>query len=126
VFVSSTELMATSPAGTGKVDVTVTTLGGTSATAVADKFDYATAPTVTGLSPSSGPAVGGTVVTITGTHFTKAATVSFGTVAGTGVVFVSSTELMATSPAGTGKVDVTVTTAGGTSATSASDKFSYL
>ena len=33
---------------------------------------------------------------------------------------------MATSPAGTGKVDVTVTTAGGTSATSASDKFSYL
>jgi len=40
VFVSSTELQATSPAGTGTVDVTVTTTGGTSATWAGDRFTY--------------------------------------------------------------------------------------
>ena len=86
----------------------------------------ASSPTVTGVSPSSGPPAGGTVVTIVGTNFTNPSTVSFGTLAGTGVQFVSASELKATSPAGTGTVDVTVTTTVGTSATSASDKFSYL
>ena len=49
----------------------------------------ASSPTVTGVSPSSGPPAGGTVVTIVGTNFTNPSTVSFGTGAGTGVVFVS-------------------------------------
>ncbi len=38
--VSATELRATSPAGSGTVDVTVTTPGGTSATSSADAFTY--------------------------------------------------------------------------------------
>ena len=38
--VSATEITAASPAGTGTVDVTVTTVGGTSATSSADQFTY--------------------------------------------------------------------------------------
>ncbi|HEY2306943.1 MAG TPA: IPT/TIG domain-containing protein, partial [Streptosporangiaceae bacterium] len=127
-FVSSTVLKATSPAGTaGTVDVTVTTAGGTSALSAADQFKYRAEPTVTGVSPASGPTAGGTVVTITGTGFTAAATVKLGGTPATVVTFVSSTILKATSPAGTaGTVDVTVTTTGGTSATSALDQYTYL
>ncbi len=83
------------------------------------------APTVSGINPSSGPAGGGTVVTITGTNLSRATGVKFGTTAGTGLTVNSGTSIMVTSPAGTGTVDVTVTTAGGTSATSAADKFTY-
>ena len=77
-------ITATAPAGTaGTVDVTVTTPGGTSATSAADQFTYAAAPTVTAVSPTSGPAAGGTAVTITGTDFTGATAVDFGTTAAT-------------------------------------------
>jgi Tol biopolymer transport system component len=40
VFTSSTSITATSPAGSGTVDVTVTTSRGTSATSPADRFTY--------------------------------------------------------------------------------------
>ena len=39
-FVSGTKLTATSPAGTGTVDVTVTTPGGTTATSSSDRYSY--------------------------------------------------------------------------------------
>ena len=114
-MVNDTTITADSPAGTGTVDVTVTTPGGTSATSPADQFTYtvAAAPTVTGLSPTSGPTAGGTLVTITGTSFTGATAVDFGTTAATNVTVVSDTTITADSPAGTGTVDVTVTTPGG-------------
>src|SRR5207248_5935231 len=67
---SATQITATTPAGTGTVDVTVTTAGGTSATNAADQYTYVAAPTVTGVSPSAGPTASGTSVTITGTNFT--------------------------------------------------------
>ena len=125
--VNSSKITAVSPAGTGVVDVTVTTSGGTSATSTADQFTYiAAAPTVTSLSPTSGPAAGGTLVTITGTGFTGAPVVDFGTTAATGVTVVNSSKITAVSPAGTGVVDVTVTTPGGTSATSTADQFTYI
>ena len=85
-------ITADSPAGTGTVDVTVTTPGGTSATSAADQFTYTAAPTVTGLSPTSGPAAGGTLVTITGTGFTGATAVDFGTTAATSFTVVSDTD----------------------------------
>ncbi len=102
--------------------VSVTTPGGT---ATRTAFTYYAAPTVSGISPSSGPAGGGTVVTITGTNLSRATGVKFGTKAGTSLTANSATSLKITSPAGTGTVDVTVTTAGGTSATSTADKFTY-
>src|SRR5579863_6117100 len=75
---SATQIAATSPAGTGTVDVTVTTSGGTSAASGADQFSYVSAPTVTNVSPNTGPPAGGTSVTITGTNFSGATVVRFG------------------------------------------------
>ncbi|WP_425273471.1 IPT/TIG domain-containing protein, partial [Pedobacter miscanthi] len=69
---------ATAPAGTGTVDVRITTTGGTSATSASDQFTYIAAPTVTALSPTSGPTSGGTSVTINGTNFIGATAVTFG------------------------------------------------
>jgi hypothetical protein len=119
------DILATSPPGTGTVDVTVTTAGGTSNTLSADQFTYEPAPTVSGISPNSGPALGGTTVTITGTNFLfTSLIVTFGTYA-INVAPVNSTTLTVATPPGTGTVDVTVTTAGGTSATSPADLFTY-
>ncbi|MGY3117865.1 hypothetical protein ACVWXQ_001802 [Bradyrhizobium sp. S3.14.4] len=123
---SNTQITATSPAGTGTVDVTVTTVGGTSATTASDQFTYVGAPTVTSISPTSGPGAGGTTVTITGTNFSGATAVVFGAAAATGVTVNSATQITATSPAGTSTIDIRVTTAGGTSATSAADQFTYI
>jgi hypothetical protein len=123
---SPTHMAVTSPAGTvGVVDVIVTTPGGTSATSAADGFTYVAAPAVTAVSPPSGPLAGGTTVTITGTGYSGVTAVKFGTATATYAV-VSPTSITATSPAQlTGTVDVTVTNAGGPSATSAADQFSY-
>ena len=126
-MVNDTTITATSPAGTGVVDVTVTTPAGTSATSPADQFTFnaVAAPTVTGLSPTSGSPAGGTSVTITGTGFTGATAVNFGTTPATGVTVVNDTTITAVSPAGTGVVNVTVVTPGGTSAISAADQFTF-
>ena len=123
---SSTQITATSPAGLGIVNVNVTTPGGTSATGPANQFMYVPAPTVTSLSPTSGPTAGGTIVTITGTNFTGATAVTFGATAATSFTVNSTTQITATSPAGTGTVNVTVTTPGGTSATGPADQFTYI
>jgi hypothetical protein len=69
---------------------------------------------------------GSTPVTITGTGFVAGAVVKFGTVAATGVVVVSATTITCNSPAqAAGTVNVTVTTPGGTSATVATDQYTY-
>jgi hypothetical protein len=87
----------------------------------------ASPPTVTGLSPSSGPTTGGTMVTISGTGFTGATAVRFGSTPATSYTVDSATSIAATSPATTaaGTVDVVVTTPSGTSATSSADEFTY-
>ena len=123
--VSSTEIMATSPAGmnAGVVDVTVTTASGTSAVnRPADEFSYA--PEVTKLSTASGPLAGGTTVTITGTNLLQAEKVFFGSVAGK-IIKDTATKIVVKSPLSTsaGPVNVTVTSAGGTSA---SLEFTYV
>ncbi|MGP8235079.1 MAG: beta strand repeat-containing protein, partial [Limisphaerales bacterium] len=123
--VNSTTITATSPTGPGLVDVTVTVGSQTSATSPADQFTYLQAPTVTGISPTVGPAAGGTSVTIAGTSFTGATTVKFGTAVATSLTVVSPTQITAISPAGAGTADVTVTAGGQTSATSAADQFTY-
>ena len=123
---SPTSILAESPAGNGTAAVTVETAGGTSAEVPADLYTYDPVPTVTALSVKEGPLAGATKVTITGTGFTKASTVSFGATKAKASTYVSETELSAESPAGTGTVNVTVVTAGGTSATSPADDFSYV
>jgi len=130
--VNSTTITATSPANStaGSVDVTVVAPGGQSPTNGADTYAYTTSvpsPTVTSISPASGPAAGGTTVTVKGTGFTSGVTVSFGATVGTNIVVVSATQLTITSPAEVaGAVDVTVTGPGGTSATSAPDQYTFV
>lgn len=84
-------------------------------------------PTVTGLSPTNGPAAGGTSLVITGTSFDSSATVNVGNNPATGVTLNSPTQLTVTTPSGTGggSVDVVVTTTAGPSPTNPSDKFTY-
>jgi len=123
---SATSITATSPGGTGTIDVTVTAGGGTSATSTADEYTYVAGPppppTVTLVDPATGPA--GTLVTVSGTNFTGVSAVDFGANAATFIVN-NSTTITAIAPSGTGAVDVTVTASGVTSATSPSDQFTY-
>jgi hypothetical protein len=125
---SAGSIAATSPFGTGTVDVTIITPGGTSTTNVNDEFTYTGStprPTVTGLNPSGGAAAGGTSVMITGTSLTGASAVTFGTTPATNFTVNNPTTITATSPAGSGTVDVTVTTPGGASLTNVNDEFTY-
>jgi len=85
------------------------------------------APRVTGISPTIGPAAGGTTLTISGTGFTAATGVSFGSTAAASFTINSDTSITAVSPAASaGTVDVTVTSAGGPSAASAMDQFTFV
>lgn len=73
-------------------------------------------PTVTALSPSTGPSAGGTEVVISGTELENVTAVSFGAVPARSFTVESATRLRATSPGGAaGTVAVTVTTSAGTS-----------
>lgn len=84
-------------------------------------------PTLTMVSPASGPTGGGVLVTLKGTRFAPGATVSFGGTPATMVKVVSDTQLEVTLPAkpgAFGKVAVTVNLQSGKSATLA-DAFSY-
>jgi hypothetical protein len=111
--VSNTQIVAVAPPGTGTVQVTVTTPTGTSNGL---PFTYLSVPTLVSISPSSGPATGGTVVTLTGTGFTGASSVKFGATPAMFYFVLSDSLIVAIAPPGTGTVPVTVTTAAGTSA----------
>jgi hypothetical protein len=119
---SATRITAVAPAGTGSVNVSVTTLGGTSAAGAGNAYSYVSAPTISGLSPAVGPTAGGTAVTITGTGLSAATSV---TVDGIPVAIGSNSATsitIATPPHPAGAVAIIVTTAGG----SASATFTYL
>jgi hypothetical protein len=123
---SDIQITAIIPTGSGTVDVTVTTPGGTSAAGPTDQFAYPPRPTMADISPRIGPASGGTSVTITGSNFTCATSVWFGTTAAPSFTINSDTQITAVSPAGSGTVDVKVTTPGGTSDTNLDGQFTYL
>ncbi|WP_040871434.1 IPT/TIG domain-containing protein, partial [Nocardia exalbida] len=95
---SATQITAVAPAGTGTVQVTVTTAGGTS-NGVA--YTYVPVPTLATVVPSSGPVTGGTTVVLTGTGFTGATAVNFGATPATSFTVNSSTQITAVAPAGT-------------------------
>ncbi len=88
-------------------------------------------PTVTSVSPTSGPMGAGASVVINGTGFTGTsgvAGVKFGTSDAVSYTVNSSTKITAIAPAATtpGAVDITVTNAGVTSAVSSADQYTYL
>jgi phospholipase C len=125
---SPSSLAAVSPpASAGSAHVTVTTPNGTSATSLNDRFKFGP-PTVTGVSPASGPASGGAMVTITGTGFALGAstTVHFGSALATNVECSAITTCVAVAPAHkAGSVDVKANVAGQASPQSSADQFIY-
>ena len=88
---------------------------------------FVPAPRITRVSPTSGPAAGGTTLTITGTAFTNAMAVTFGSTPAASFTVNGDTSITAISPAASaGTVDITVTTAGGTSSASSNDQFAFI
>ena len=120
-FVSATQLTARTPAGTaGARDVQVTNPDGQSATQTGG-FTYTATntPTITSVSPASGPVAGGTLITVRGTSFTSTSmTLRIGGVAATNVVSTNNTTLTAVTPAGSaGARDIAITNGWGLSVT---------
>jgi IPT/TIG domain len=126
--VNDTTITVNSPGNTSGVhSVQVSTPQGTSAKVTAGGFTYTSTPTVTGLSPGSGPRSGGTTVTVTGTGFTGATSVTFGGYPGTNVTVVNDTTITVTSSGNTAGVhSVQVTTPAGTSAKVPASGFNYV
>ncbi|HZU34058.1 MAG TPA: IPT/TIG domain-containing protein, partial [Candidatus Angelobacter sp.] len=129
---SVTTCTATTPAGSGVVDVRVVVNGEQSATSPADLFTYNApppvggGPAITSISPTTGLVGGATSVTITGTNLAAATAINFGPNAGTGITCAADgSSCTVFSPAGNGTVDVQVTTAAGTSAIVSGDRFTY-
>ncbi|MCA9321799.1 MAG: IPT/TIG domain-containing protein [Planctomycetes bacterium] len=103
--------------------VTPVTLGGISAP-TATVLTTPT-PTVTSVSPTSGPHTGGWPVVITGTGFGPGSIVKFGHAGATSITVVNSTTITCLSPPSTGLVDISVTDpASGTGTLAAS--YSYV
>lgn len=70
-----------------------------SATLLAGYTYVAVSPTVTGVSPSTGPITGSTLVTISGSGFTPTTTVTIGGISATSINITSATSLTAITPA---------------------------
>lgn len=125
---SCTLLVTANPTSVGSksASLIVTTADG-DANAALTVSAFIPAPTISGITPTSGFASGGTTVTITGTNLTGATAVMFGASAATSKTVNTATQITAASPAGVvgQTVDITVTTPGGTSATSSADQFTY-
>jgi len=128
VVVSDNTITCVTPANpAGVAEVVVTTPNGSNSTAgTGNDYTYTDGPTVTFITPSTGPATGNTIVTITGTNFTASGmTVTFG---GVQAVFnyINATTIVAVAPANTaGVADVRVSTPGGTSPNTTADDFTY-
>jgi len=89
--------------------------------------DATSPPIVSGVTPNTGLAAGGTAVTVTGAGFTGATSVTFGGTSATSVVVVNPNTITCNSPAkAAGVYDVRVVTPRGTSAIGgAADNFVY-
>jgi RHS repeat-associated protein len=128
--ISDTALSFRTPARAtaGVVDVRVTTPGGTSDITPADRFTYVLPPrpVVTGLSPTTGTTLGGVSIAVIGTDLGGVTQVAFGGAAAS-MSLIADTALIVNTPvrATAGVVDVAVTTPGGTSDSTAADRFTY-
>ncbi|MCQ4079716.1 IPT/TIG domain-containing protein [Streptomyces sp. RB6PN25] len=115
-------ILATVPAGTGSVPVTVTTSSGVS-NSLTYTYQAPSAPVIFALVPPIGLALGGIPVLIAGNHLSAATSVLFGSKPATSFTVLGDGAILATSPPGTGTVEVTVVAPAGTSNAAA---FTYL
>lgn len=122
---TATTVTATTPAHVaGTVDVTVQLPGADVTAAGAYTYVPPTAPIVTGFTPPTGPAAGGTPVTITGSNLGTVTAVTFGGTPGAITAQTAGSLTVTTPPHAPGAVPVVLTNPGGT--TTASDPFTYL
>ncbi|MFJ1831876.1 IPT/TIG domain-containing protein [Streptomyces sp. NPDC088178] len=110
---SDSQISVVVPAGAaaGSVGVSVTTAGGTNNGL---SYTYIDAPTITAITPTSGPTSGGTAVTITGTNLTSTSQVTFGGALAPFSVINATTVTAVTPPGAVGAVDVTLSNPAGT------------
>ncbi|MBW8818515.1 MAG: IPT/TIG domain-containing protein [Streptomyces sp.] len=100
------------PAGTaaGSVSLSVVTTGGV---AGGLSYTYVDAPTVSTVTPSSGPATGGTAVLLSGTDLATTDSITVGGAVAPFAVLNSTTVSLVTPPGDAGAADLVVTTTGG-------------
>jgi large repetitive protein len=111
-FVSSTELLATAPAGTGTVDVKVTPASGNDTLSAA--YTYLPPPTIASVQPTKGATAGGTSLTVSGSNFMNGQTaVTLRGIASTVTVVNSGSLTVIAPPGAAGPADIVVTTPGG-------------
>jgi hypothetical protein len=82
-------------------------------------------PIITSVSPSRGPASGGTRIKINGSGFYRATVIRFGTVEATPELGGTDTEVSVISPAGHGAIHLSVVTLAGPSPSASADLFTY-
>jgi len=122
--VSDTELSVIAPAGSGLVDIIVVNSFGQNAAGITDQFTYpeVSVPVVSSITPVCGYV--NAKVTITGSGFEEGCAVHFGTEPAAFTIE-SETVIVAQAPDLAGAVHVTVSNAGGPSAETANDLFTY-
>ena len=127
VIAPATGTITGSPTHSGVATVTVTATDGAGYSGSASFAWTVTGAAITAITPSTGPASGGTKVTVTGTGLAGATSVTFGGVAGTAVKAASSgLKLTVVAPPGVpGTVDIVVTTGSGPTIPVAADRFTY-
>ena len=109
-ILSSTQLTANVPAGASTGPISVTTVSGSGQSITS--FVVIPAPSISGLSPSTGSA--GTVVSITGNNFAGATAVTFNGLNAPSFDLPSSSQIIATAPPGVTTGPIAVITPGGT------------
>ena len=124
-FSSSTQIEATTPAGTAGTKDVLLTNPDTSNVTAAGAFTYIAAPTYTSITPAVGVTTGGTDVVIVGTGFVSGATVTVGGASATNVVLTGSTIINCTTPAGTAGARDVVITNPDTQAATGTGEFTY-
>ncbi|MEO8540739.1 MAG: IPT/TIG domain-containing protein [bacterium] len=124
-MISDTQIRATAPPGTGTQQVKIVhPISGTSDFRTEANYTYSVGPVINSLSPTHGPASGGTVVTISGGGFAAGAIVKFNDIQAF-VTSVTETSIIATAPAGSGIVNVSVAVNTTISPSGPQTQFSY-
>jgi len=108
-----TTLTARTPAGAGRVAVSIENSNGSDS--LPDAFTYFPPPSLASVDPETGPQAGGTFVAISGEHFTTTedTSVTFGGLPLDEMRVESAGSITGYTPAGTGAVDVVVTNSNG-------------
>src|SRR5436305_24271 len=94
---TSTSRRAAAAAAAAAGGLTVANRGGAAAMLASDRFTFVAAPSVSGVSPATGPTTGGTDVTIAGANLAGATAVRFGGI-GAGFVVNGDGTITATAP----------------------------